>query len=197
MKRAVLAVIVLAGVIEMAAAGTARADGAWLDAIPIGQWNAPGMAIPAAPSGDDAFLNEPFCDRQQRYTETEEDDALVAAGWRLMGTYQSGWGVRIVGALSGYDGMCRPNGYNFFVFVDGVFAGTIAPEPMYSRTDGSGGQVYLSAPAEDLSATFSRYTAEDPLCCPSATTFVSYTIERTGTGPVVVAGKASTSPTQR
>lgn len=177
--------------------GTVRADGAWLDAKPVVQWNASRMALPAAPSGDDVFLNEPFCDQQRRPAETAEDDALVAAGWRLMGTYQGGWGVRVVGALSGYDGMCRPNGYNIFVFVDGVFAGTISPEPMYSRTDGSGGQVSLSPPGETLSATFARYTGEDPLCCPSATTFVSYKIERTDAGPVVTVQNASTSPTQR
>jgi hypothetical protein len=43
---------------------------------------------------------------------------------------------------AGYDGMCRPRQYQDFVFVGSVFAGTLSPQPMDSRTDGALGRVF-------------------------------------------------------
>lgn len=159
------------------------ADGGWLDA-PRTQWNAVGMRVPAAPPMDPA--TDPRCGQQERPSELPEDADVVAAGWHLFGSYEGGWGITLVKGLSGYDGMCRPLGFNEFVFVGGTFAGTIAPTPMDSRTDGVVSQVGLRGPAE-LSASFARYKATDPLCCPSDSTFVTYTVNRTPTGPVLVA----------
>jgi hypothetical protein len=65
-----------------------------------------------------------------RPAETDADQALVANGWTLFSGYMAGWNTVVVRALSGYDGMCRPLGYNAFVFVDGQFAGTISPDVM-------------------------------------------------------------------
>jgi hypothetical protein len=80
--------------------------------------------------------------------------------------------------------MCRPLGYNVFVFVDGQFAGTIAPDSMDSRTDGSG-DVRFFATRDSITAEFQRYTPTDPLCCPSVTNTVFYQINRTRSGPVL------------
>ena len=80
--------------------------------------------------------------------------------------------------------MCRPLGYQSFVFVDGVFAGTIAPEPMNSRTDGAASDVKLWY-ADQVSAEYLRYAPDDPLCCPSSTDSVQFTIEDTPQGPVL------------
>jgi hypothetical protein len=44
----------------------------------------------------------------------------------------------VTDAISGYEGMCRPTGFQPCVFVDGAFAGTISPEPMATRANGSG-----------------------------------------------------------
>ena len=49
----------------------------------------------------------------------------------------------MISGLAAYDGMCRPLGYQSFVFVDGVFAGTVSPEPMNSRTTGAATDVNL------------------------------------------------------
>ena len=49
------------------------------------------MAIPAAPTIDGN--PDPRCTERERPAETEEDDALIAEGWRLFLPYQRGWGV--------------------------------------------------------------------------------------------------------
>jgi hypothetical protein len=156
-------------------------EASWLDGN-MTSWNVPGMTIPAAPviEGNP----DPRCAERERPADTAEDAALMAQGWRLFSAYQRGWGVTLISGLAAYDGMCRPLGYQAFVFVDGVFAGTIAPAPMDSRTDGALSDVNLWF-QDRLGAEFVRYTADDPLCCPSSTTSVQYAIAATVGGPVL------------
>ncbi len=161
---------------------SAAADGSWLDQ-PLTNWNSPGMELPAAPSGTPS--PNPDCQNQGRPAETDEDMAVAAAGWTVYGSYTGGWGVLVVRGLSGWDGMCRPMGYQEFVFVDGAFAGTLAPAPMDSRTDGAGDLSGLQGP-DLLSAAFQRYTSTDPACCPSSTKAVQYHVDRSGAAPVIV-----------
>jgi LppP/LprE lipoprotein len=171
--------------------------GAWMDASPLPVWNQPGAPIPAAVpvQGND----DPRCRENERPPETPQEQALVNAGWRLFQHAQSGWGMRVVWGLAGYDGMCRPLGYQAFVFLNEQYTGTLSPQQMNSRTDGALQSVTLSAPipgaAGRLSGTFSRYKAEDPLCCPSQTTFVQYRIQLGPQGPTVIAGQATGSQT--
>ena len=68
--------------------------------------------------------------------------------------------------------MCRPVNLQQFVFVGGVFAGTLAPAPMVPRSDGALTDAGISA-ADRLFAFFDRYGPDDPLCCPSEETAVS------------------------
>jgi LppP/LprE lipoprotein len=160
---------------------SAAAPGDWL-AQPLEPWNEVGMAIPTA---FPAQAPDPRCDAQVRPPETPQDRALVDAGWRLYNAYQAGWGVVMVDATVGWDGMCRPDGFNTFVFVDGTFAGTISPESMQARTTGAGRATGLSA--DTIQARFIRYAATDPLCCPSLPAVdVAEQIQRTPDGPVLV-----------
>ena len=193
MKRILMAALAVAALLALGT-GPAWAEGAWLDG-PLVQWNAPGMAVPAAPPRDLTFA-DPRCGRDERPVETLEDTGVTAAGWSLFSTYQAGWGVKLIWGVIGYDGMCRPSGYQIFVFADGVFAGTLSPDPMVSRSDGAGGSPFLQAPGDVLTAVFQRYADTDPLCCPSRRSFVSYRIERTEQGPVVVADSVSTMPNE-
>lgn len=179
------------GAIAFAVAAAGRAEAAsWLDASKPTGWNKAGAAIPKAPAGDAS--NFPRCSGQIRKPATREDKAVVAAGWRLFGPYQLFNGTSVVAAMSGADGMCRPVGYQEFVFVGGTFAGTLAPKPMDSRTDGSIEQVMLYDPSS-ITAPFLRYTEQDPLCCASRTSSVTYSITRTSKGPVVTPVSVSTS----
>lgn len=181
-SRMALTAVVAAAV--LASPHHAAADGGWIDA-PRTQWNGVGMPVPAAvPDAGAPF--DPACARFERPAELPEDAMLQAAGWKVFGTYEGGWGVRVIKGLSGYDGMCRPMGFNEFVFVDGTFAGTISPEPMNSRMDGVVQGVYLYS-ATDLEAEYARYAPNDPLCCPSSKARVGFTVNRTPTGPVLAA----------
>ncbi len=158
--------------------------GAWLETSPPANWNTPGADVPSAPA---PYVSpDPRCGAQERPSESPEEDQVVAAGWHVFNAAQVGWHVRLVDGLVGYDGMCRPNQFQGFVFADGQFAGTISPAPMDSRTDGVGRILDMRGPA-NLSGQFVRYAASDPLCCPSATFFVEYAVDKSGSAPVLVA----------
>jgi hypothetical protein len=165
------------------------AQSIWLDE-PVQQWNQPGMTIPSVQRSDaEAGLN-PRCMSGARPAESPMDGMLETAGWSLFNSYEAGWGMTMVSGLSGHDGMCRPWSYHGFVFVDGVFAGTLAPVPSVSRTDGALTRDARIESDGRLGAVFMRYAAEDPLCCPSRpSNAVSYHIERTPQGPVLLVDK--------
>jgi hypothetical protein len=105
----------------------------------------------------------------------DEDTRVRNRGWDLVGGYQGGWQMLVIRGTAGYDGMCRPRQYQDFVFVRGVFAGTLSPHVMDSRSDGALGRVTLQARGQ-LTAEYHRYSAADPLCCPSRTTSVVFDI---------------------
>jgi hypothetical protein len=133
----------------------------------------PGAPIPRAPQGIGTV--DPRCRAQARPPESEADKRLAERGWDLIGAYQVGWGVLVLEGTASYDGMCRPQAYQEFVFVRGVFAGTLAPATMDSRADGSLNRVTLQGDGR-LTAEYARYARSDALCCPSRTTSVVFEI---------------------
>ena len=180
-------------VVAAATTGGAQEAKLWLDDENPVAWNEAGAPVPAGPRLGDV---DPNCAAQARPAELAEDRLVVDQGWRLDGGYQGGWGIILINATADYDGMCRPIGHQTFVFVDGVFAGTLAPEPMNSRTDGTLFQAFLQQTVDGLEviAQYARYTANDPLCCSSRTTTVTFAIDRAG--PVVRPVSAFTYPNQ-
>ncbi|MGI9145448.1 MAG: LppP/LprE family lipoprotein [Chloroflexota bacterium] len=170
------------------ATAQAPTPGAWLEGSPPPNWNVPGAAVPAAPPAHAEI--DPRCGAQERTSESAEEDQVVDAGWRLFNAARVGWGLWIVDGLVDYDGMCRPNQFQGFVFADGQFAGTISPTPMDSRTDGSGRLIDVHGPGT-LSGQFVRYVAADPLCCPSSVFSVEYSLDRSGPAPVLVPLRSS------
>jgi len=163
-------------------------NGSWLDEAQPLSWNAPGEPLPVAPKIDPS--TDPRCRDLARPAELEEDARLRDAGWDLIGAFQGGWQILVIGATAGYDGMCRPRQYQDFVFVRGVFAGTLSPRAMDSRTDGALSQVHVQSSTR-LIASYLRYAPSDPLCCPSRTTRVVFDIA--STGPLLRPVSASTS----
>jgi hypothetical protein len=138
--------------------------------------------MPVTPTG---YSLNPSCTPTLRWAETPQDQALVDAGWSLQAPYQAGWGMTAVNGASSYDGMCRPLGYNGFVFVNGVFAGTISPDPMDARTTGAG--TVTSMQNGRVLARYVRYAPTDPLCCPSLPAVdVTFEVQSTPDGPVLV-----------
>lgn len=167
-----LAVIACVACAAQAMAGTL---GAWLDSDQPENWNSAHSAIPAAPQG--ARNPDPRCRELARAPDSEADRQLRERGWDLVGPYTAGWDIQVVHAAADYDGMCRPRQFQDFVFVTGVFAGTLSPQPMDSRSDGALTRVTIQS-AANLTAEYARYTARDPLCCPSGSTAVMFHIER-------------------
>lgn len=187
------AVLLLAGVMVLLYAGPSAAavEPSWLEAVQPPSWNAIDPGVPIAPAQE--LPIDPRVEARERQPETDEDAVVLEAGWRLFGAYQAGWGVTVLQATSGYDGMGRPWGYQAFVFVDDRFAGTLSPDPMKSRTDGALDNIVLLG-RDAISASFRRYTERDPLCCPSGRSAVQYRIERPPEGPLVVPQSVSTEP---
>lgn len=170
---------------------TSRAQGTvatWLDQPAPAAWNKAGASIPAAPPMTGETPNA-RCRELARPSESPEDRQVRDRGWDLVGAYQGGWQIRVVRGTAGYDGMCRPRSYQDFVFVRGVFAGTLSPQPMDSRTDGALNQVTLRNSTE-LVVTYARYAASDALCCPSRTTTVVFTVS---SDPPIVAPKSAST----
>jgi hypothetical protein len=188
--RAVTAVLaVLVGVAlawlgwPLPSAAQAPGPGAWLETSPPPNWNSPGAAVPSAPQPNADI--DPRCGAQERSSESPEEDQVVEAGWRLFNAARVGWGLWIVDGLVEYDGMCRPNQVQGFVFANGQFAGTISPAPMDARSDGSGRVLDVRGPGV-VTGQFVRYAAADPLCCPSSVFVVEYVVDRSGNVPVLI-----------
>lgn len=161
------------------------ASGDWLDRPTPPAWNKPDAKLPLAPRFDpDPFL-EKRCGAEDRKPTSTVDRALVKAGWKLVGYPRQQGTLQVVMARSGSDGMCRPLGFQLFAFVDGRFAGTLAPRHMDARTDGAAWLPDLGADG-GIAVPFSRYGKGDPLCCPSRTSIVRFRIDATAAGPVVV-----------
>lgn len=171
-------------------AAAAQPPSSWLDK-PIANWNKAGAPLPQAAAASEAPGSR--CGASLRPASAREDKALMAAGWSLVGALQVFGKARVLLATAGVDGMCRPQGFQGFVFVDGHFAGTLAPEPMRARSDGTLAQIRLLA-EDSVQGEFARYLDQDPLCCPSRTTSVRYRIDATPGGPLVVPVEASTVP---
>lgn len=164
----------------------------WLER-PLSNWNGSIKDVPRPSIANESQQRfAARCKLEVRRSSVGER-ALADAGWLpyLHVDRQLVQGdVEIIAGMSGADGMCRPTGFNLFVFVGGQLAGTLSPIPMSSREDGSVGAVRL-APDGTMAAEFARYTEKDALCCPSGRVGVRYRIER-GARPLVVA--ISTQP---
>src|SRR6202011_4015386 len=105
-------------------------------------WTSGGMAVPAAPILGNLGAEEPSCASppSPRPPETPEDNAVMNSGWTLFGSYQSGWGTKVIGAMVvGRDVQCPLPYYQYFVFAGGQFAGTVSPIAMAYRYDGAAG----------------------------------------------------------
>jgi hypothetical protein len=166
----------------------------WLD-VPGGRpapWNVAGAAVPSA---DFAHGLAPLqCAVRERPADIPEEQAIARAGWRLETFWPTAHrgDVAVIQATADYDGMCRPSGYNAFVFSAGRFAGTVSPELMYSRSDGALLEVPEFLPSGQLSATYVRYDPRDPLCCPSRPrTRVIFRLDIAPAGPVLVPERAA------
>ena len=166
-------------------------SGAWLDSQPK-KWNRAGMPLPHAPDIDRDHIPS-ICKPLPQRTGTPEERTVTAAGWLVFMSVRDSRGVTVVGASADLDGMCRPNLYQDFVFVDGKFAGTLSPLLMNARSDGASQNVSFPAPNKIL-VRFNRYTTKDPLCCPSRISGALYEIRKEAEQPIAILVSVQTRP---
>ncbi|MGI8423280.1 MAG: LppP/LprE family lipoprotein [Chloroflexota bacterium] len=165
---------------------------AWLDGA-LESWNVTGMALPGAAQG--MGFGPPQCQVRVRPPAGAEEMAVAGAGWQLTLDWpaQSRGDTTVVMATGDFDGMCRPLGFNAFVFAGGRFAGTVAREPMGTRSDGTLGRPPAFLPDGRLDAYFLRFEPADPRCCPSRPqTRLLYRVERSDEGPVLMVERPGT-----
>jgi hypothetical protein len=168
----------------------------WLDGA-LEQWNSEGMAVPRVTPG--GVFGPDYCLVRVRSAAGPEESALTAVGWQLTPEWPTTrrGDMAVVMATEDFDGMCRPSGFNAFVFVAGRFAGTIAPEAMGARSDGQLFRPPDFAPDGRLDASFLRYASFDPLCCPSRPpTRLLYRVEQREAGPVLIAERPAAGGTR-
>ena len=195
MTRIVFAFAALSAVVSTTSAQAPPAS--WLDR-PLASWNKPGASVPAAPRDRNVNESRESIVARCHLTpprSTAAERAVDAAGWIPFLNFDQPLvrdDVEIAGGMRSADGMCRPASYNIFVFVGGRFAGMLSPTHMTSRLDSSSGVVRLQPSA--IAAEFARYTSNDPLCCPSSHVRVTYRIDRSPSGPVVVATEVGARP---
>ena len=169
----------------------------WLDAAPK-PWNRPGGKVPRAEKllrrNEDELLLK-MCQARIRKPATPQEVEVAGKGWMLFASWRDGSGrdIIVVGAMANFDGMCRPDLYQDFVFVNGVYAGTLSPLPMNARSDGSSATVAFPEPGK-IYAEFARYSAKDPLCCASRISEATYEIQDVRGKPVVALASVRTRP---
>jgi hypothetical protein len=188
LQSALMSAVVIA--LSGAVAEAETASGRWLDAKTVVNWNKPGAAIPRGPKAVNPEMFQQ-CEKQgaeetKKVPPTRETRQVSAAGWRIAKVDKRAGDTAVVFAFNGLDGMCRPLAYQFFVFVGGRFAGTLAPRPMHAREDGAGYfEQNQQIQARRFTAEFARYRESDALCCPSRTSTVTYEIRDAPGGGVL------------
>lgn len=165
----------------------------WLDRS-LSNWNREDKGLPALPEPAPQSSPQPEsrCREEVRQPSSAAERAVVRRGWQLYGPVQSYGPTIVFTALAGFDGMCRPLGYQAFVYSEGRYAGTLSPVPMNSRTDGALTRVHLVR-STAITAEFARYRDSDPLCCPSRTSAVEYRV-RNDEVPDLIAANVTTRP---
>lgn len=181
MKRSGLLLLLAAGILSAAE----PRGGDWLDAKVVSGWNTAGAEIPQAPSTDADPLGKGRCKDSAVPAIAPEEKRVAAGGWSLLPRTQRLGDAVLVLASAGGDGMCRPLNIQGFLFVKGWFAGTVSPRPVDSRSDGVFEEAKLLGKGS-VTASFRRYAADDPLCCPSRSSDVVYRVDASRSGPVLV-----------
>src|SRR5262245_38790435 len=123
----------------------AVSEESWLDRSPV-NWNQKMSPLPRPVSPGNITELQSRCRDLIRQPESPAENALVRAGWMLYGAVQSYEYTKVVFAMSDADGMCRPLGYQAFVYWDGRYGGTLSPIAMNSRSDGALAKISLGSP---------------------------------------------------
>ncbi|WP_019503865.1 META domain-containing protein [Pleurocapsa sp. PCC 7319] len=169
------------GVLVFEQSGSQTSNESWLDTASQ-NWNLPGQAVPRAPIQVEDNL--PYCTESFRTASLPEDRSVEIGGWMLYGPAQVFGSTTIISGMVNADAQCRPMNFQYFVFKEGDFVGTLSPSVMNSHSDGSLSQIYLFR-EDEIVAVFDRYQDSDPQCCASSETSMYYSFKETSKGMVL------------
>ena len=158
----------------------------WLDQ-PLANWNKPGAALPKPPAARESRADLLKRCQWTPRKSTPAERALADAGWipmLYMDRQLVQGDLEIIDGTSEADSQCQPATFNIFVFLAGRFVGTLSPDLMTSRRDGSPGAVRILA-NDAITAEFLRFRDRDPECCPSSHMAVRFQIDRTSPVPSI------------
>jgi len=149
----------------------------WLDMKPLPSWNERSRAILQIEKMRSDELAR--CGKFVRTPTLPADKLLAKYSWTLVGPAQVYGKTTVVTRAQGFDGMCRPSGFQTLVFVGDRVAGTLSPGPMDSRTDGALINVKMTSETT-LTGEYVRYRKSDALCCPWKIEAVTFVIKPDG-----------------
>jgi heat shock protein HslJ len=152
----------------------------WLDQTPLPSWNERSRAaiLQTKKIAADELKR---CASVVRQPSLAADRLLARSGWTLVGPPQTMGRTSLITVAQSFDGMCRPLGFQKFVFVGSRLAGTLSPAPMDSRTDGALTSARMIS-ENSISAEYARYRETDALCCPHKIEAVSFRLKPDGGG---------------
>ncbi|MEO6050506.1 MAG: META domain-containing protein [Pyrinomonadaceae bacterium] len=177
MKNKIVSILIGAFIASFMFTGLVAAQYKWLDQKPLPSWSERSREILQTKKISKSELKR--CGMVVRPATLAADKLLAKQGWTLVGDAQIFGKATAVTVATGFDGMCRPLGYQTLVFVGNSVAGTLSPGPMDSRTDSSLTNVKLVSETS-LVADYVRYKDGDALCCPSKTNSVTFRIDADG-----------------
>ena len=174
-----------------ATASTYAQSGAWLDK-PLTGWNQNGTMPPRGSGSESREALARRCGTAGSKVSANASGALGKPGWvpfLHVDRQIVRDDIEVVGGMSAAGPGCEPTTFNLFIFVGGVFAGTLSPVAMTPARDGVAGAVRIVS-ADAITAEFARYTPSDAECCPSSRVRVTYRIERSSGRATLVASDA-------
>lgn len=136
----------------------------------------PSVQIPPAsaatsPSTNASSSAADHCEADAPSAQGPEETTLIANGHRYLTSKALRAGAHgeifVVKAALGYDGQCRPDPYQIYVFNNGKQVGTLSPNAMHARSDGAITEFKL-LDADHLQFEVDHYKTSDPACCASS-----------------------------
>lgn len=126
--------------------------------------------IAQRPVNESSSVTE-HCESDAPQAQAPEEVALLENGNRHLTGRRLRAGAHgefyIVEAALGYDGQCRPDPYQIYVFYNGKQVGTLARTTMHPRSDGAITD-FKQIDAEHLQVRVEHYKPSDPACCASS-----------------------------
>ena len=131
-------------------------------------------SIPSAAAHPDDARGEVLCSGEGRRSDSDEDRAVVAAGFIPFFATQQMGSTKVVTAASWLDGSCRPSGVVVFIFRAGKVVGRVGV------SDSSAAPMLRLDDARTLVVVADYRKPDDAHCCPTGRAAMAVEIDNDG-----------------